>query len=403
MEYIHRHIADFVTETSKGFKVILLTGARQIGKSTLLKNQFRNYHYYSFDNIAGIKQAIDDPNEFLDIHQPPIILDEIQYAPELFLNIKAVVDNHDKAGQFLLSGSQKFVLMKRINESLAGRVAIIDMYGLSLREIVNSSLRVPFTPSKEYLLNYSPNTITDIWDIIWRGSMPSLYSTKIKPATFFASYIRTYITKDVIPILDVADIGQFIQFVTMLASRIGSPLNLSSLAMDMSISTPTAKRWLSVLEATNQIYLLKPYFNNLTKRITKAPKIYFCDTGLATYLLRYQTPEMLRVGAMNGPIFENFAIMEIVKSFVNSGVIDPPLYFYRDRDRYEVDLLIQNGDYFDAIEFKAGMTIQDKNAKNFNAFERVSGYSIKNKAIISNSKEYYKLGMDVRVIPVWYI
>jgi predicted AAA+ superfamily ATPase len=267
------------------------------------------------------------------------------------------LDSGKKKGQFYLSGSQQFEMMKNVSESLAGRLGILNLHGLSLRELYGVKSRAPFLPTDGYFAERQKDkagiSYADVWNIIHRGSFPEIcanpdYEWKM----FFGAYVTTYIERDVRGLAQVGDIVKFTRFMTITASCTGQLLNLSSIARDAGVSQPTTERWLSVLAASNIVYLLKPYYNNITKRAVKTPKLYFMDTGLAAYLTRWNTPDVLKNGAMAGAFFETFIVSEIIKSYSNAGILDLPLYFYRDRDGNEIDLLIENGGTLHPIEIK---------------------------------------------------
>ena len=313
MNYIKRSIEKVISKQEEMFKVLLITGSRQVGKTTLLKNIKPNTKYITLDDIFLNQAAIEDPALFLKSNNPPIIIDEVQYAPNLFRYIKILVDEAETGTLFYLTGSQQFHLMKNISESLAGRVGILNLLGLSLREIKEIDFHKPFIPTNEYFENRSNYLVNipyqQIWDIIHKGSMPAMYSKKSNFDMFYSTYVSTYIERDVRQLTQVGDNLSFLKFMTALASRIGQMLNLDSIANEVGISIPTAQRWLSILVSSNIVYILEPYYNNVMKRAIKTPKIYFLDTGLASYLTKWKTSEVLESGSMAGNFFENFVIV----------------------------------------------------------------------------------------------
>lgn len=336
MKYIKRLVENVIKKQEKMFKTILVTGARQVGKTTMLKNIKPNINYITLDDMILNQSAIEDPELFLKANKPTIIIDEIQYAPNLLRYI------------YYLTVSQQFNLMKDISESLAGRVGILNLLGLSLREIKEIDFNEPFIPTEEYLnkrKKYEKEiSYNEIWNIIHKGSMPALYQEESDIDMFYAMYVSTYIERDVRSLTQVGDTISFLKFMTALASRIGQLLNLNSIANEVGITIPTAQRWLSILVASNIVYVLEPYYNNIMKRAVKIPKVYFLDTGLAVYLTKWKTSEVLEAGTMSGNFFENYVIVEIIKSYYNSGELRPPVYFYRDKEKREIDLIIeQNG------------------------------------------------------------
>ena len=356
MKYIPRASEKIVKKYEKMFKVILVTGARQVGKTTMLKNLITDTEYVTLDNVLESEVATSEPELFMRTHTSPLIIDEIQYAPTLLRYIKILADNSDKKALFYLTGSQKFDLMKNVSESLAGRVGVINLLGLSLREITQTDFNAPFIPTEHFLAMRKKTTkevtYKKLWKTIFEGAMPAMQDRNMDAEAFYASYVSTYLERDVRNLTQVGDTGDFLKFMAALASRIGSMLNLTSVAKEIGISTPTAKRWLSILETSNIIYLLEPYASNLMKRIVKTPKIYFQDTGLAAYLTRWKNPEALESGIMAGNFFENFAIMEILKSYYNAGESRAPLSFYRDKDQNEIDLIIEENGTLYPIEIK---------------------------------------------------
>ena len=301
--------------------------------------------------------AVNESGTFFKDNPPPVFVDEVQYAPNLFPEIKIILDKGKKKGQFFLSGSQQFEMMKNVSESLAGRLGILNLPGLSLRELFGVSFYKPFLPTEDYFSKRSREKAdipySDVWKIIHRGSFPEICANPdFDWHMFYGAYVKTYIERDVRSLAQVGDEVKFIRFMTAAAACTGQLLNLASLARDAGISQPTAERWLSILVTSNLVYLLMPYHNNIIKRMVKTPKLYFLDTGLAAYLTRWNTPEVIKNGAMAGSFFETFIIGEIIRSYANMGILDLPLYFFRDRDGNEIDLLIEDGGTFYPIEIK---------------------------------------------------
>jgi predicted AAA+ superfamily ATPase len=384
MVYIRRHGEQTIRELAGMFGAVMVSGARQVGKTTLLKEVTAagrpgsRIRYVSLDETAELKAAREEAETFFEYNKPPAVIDEIQYAPNLFPFIKRIVDQRQEPGLFFLSGSQQFHLMKNVSESLAGRLGILNLTGLSLREIYGTDFLKPFLPSGDYFAEREkalvPLSPDQIWYTIHRGSMPSLWA---KPGAnwsrFYGAYIRTYIERDVRDLTQVGDELKFLNFMTVLASRTGQLLNLSGIADDTGISGKTAERWLSILKTSNLVYLLQPWHTNVGSRAIKTPKFYFLDTGIAAYLTKWNNPEVLRDGAMAGAFFETFVIGEILKSYFNAGELDPPLFFYRDRDKKEIDLLIWQNGFLHPVEIKKTALPVKADIKAFSALDTIPG------------------------------
>ena len=405
MEYIKRLAENVIKKQEKMFKTILVTGARQVGKTTMLKNIKSDVSYITLDDIILNQSATEDPELFLKSNKPPIIIDEIQYAPSLLRYIKIAVDGSDKKAQFYLTGSQQFNLMKDVSESLAGRIGILNLLGLSLREIKRIDFNEQFIPTEQYLENRkkynSSISYDEIWDIIHKGSMPALYQKESDFDMFYSGYVSTYIERDVRNLTQVGNTLSFLKFMTALASRIGQLLNLNSVANEVGISLPTAQRWLSILVSSNIVYLLEPYYNNIMKRAVKTPKIYFLDTGLVSYLTKWKNKDVLESGSMARNFFKNFVIVEIIKSYYNTGELRPPIYFYRDKDKREIDLKIaQNGKLY-PIEIKKSANPSKDMIENFKVLDKVK--EVGEGAIICMYNRIYNLDEKNKVIPFNYL
>jgi predicted AAA+ superfamily ATPase len=355
--HYQRHADETIRKLAKMFGAVLVTGARQAGKTTLLKEVANEAGYVTLDDTIQLANARGQIGTFFKDNPPPVFVDEVQYAPGLFPQIKIILDKEKQKGQFYLSGSQQFAMMKNVSESLAGRLGLLNLPGLSLRELYGIPFRDSFLPTDEFFCKREKMKAdvpySDVWNVIHRGGFPELCANPdFDWQMFFAAYVKTYLERDVRDLAQVGDEVKFMQFMTVAASLTGNLLNLASMARDVSISQPTAERWLSILVASGLVYLLTPYHNNITKRTVKTPKLYFLDTGLAAYLTRWNTPDVLKNGAMAGAFFETFVISEIIKSYANNGILDFPLYFYRDRDGNEIDLLIEDGGTLYPIEIK---------------------------------------------------
>jgi len=407
--YIKRHMEETVRKIEKMFGAVIVTGPRQVGKTTLIKRVKPDISYLTLDDPFMLRLAADEPGTFFKASPPPVVIDEIQYAPNLFVYIKMFIDESHKKGQFYLSGSQQFKLMKNVSESLAGRIGILNLLGLSLREIHGVQINIPFIPTTEYFTARKPEITAvnyqNIWETIHRGSMPAMYAEKeeIDWQLFYSAYTRAYIERDVRELTQVGDEVKFINFMTTIASYTGQLLNLAAVSRDVGISQPTADRWLSVLRASNIVYLLQPFFNNISKRAIKTPKIYFLDTGLAAYLTRWNTPDVLQKGAMAGAFFETFVIAEVIKSYYNAGILEPPLYFYRDKEQNEIDLLIYQNMTLYPIEIKKHADPKKSDIAAFLELDKLSTVNRGSGGVVCMYENLIPLSGDDMVIPVQYL
>jgi predicted AAA+ superfamily ATPase/cellulose biosynthesis protein BcsQ len=403
---LERTIKPYIKDISNGFKVVILTGQRQVGKSTLFKDlASKNRKYVTLDNLKFRQLAKNDPELFIQQNQPPVVIDEVQYAPELFPYIKIYVDEHqEEKGAFWLTGSQIFSLMQGVRESLAGRVAVVNLLGLSYKEKTfkpyNSK---PFIPNMNSQDNGKKLNVLDIYRHIWEGSFPEPVTNKmIDRETFYSSYIQSYIARDVRYFYNVEKPVQlFYNFICAVAARTARLVNYESLANDVSIDLKTAKTWMGILEQSGIVYLLHPYYSNITKRIVKTPKVYFLDTGLCSYLTRWNTPENLMQGSMDGQILETYVLGEILKSYWHNGK-QPFIYFYRDYNKNEVDFIIEENMTLYPIEVKK-TAMPNKN--DFKAFQLVScsDKKIGLGAVICLQPVKIPLNADIVSIPVWEI
>lgn len=405
--YIKRHVETAIEKSFSAFPVILITGPRQVGKSTLLLNKFKSITNITLDNPLQLLSLNQDPIEFFKFHGTPLIIDEVQRAPECFSVLKYMIDSDRRAGMYILTGSQKYALMKGVSESLAGRIGIIDMLGLSNREIYGDSFDQPFLPTSDYLLNRQTKidlSVKELWERIHLGSMPELYANEhMDWEQYYASYVNTYIERDVKQLGSVGDTLAFTQFMTALAGRTGELLNAASLARDVGVDNKTIKRWLSILQASNIIYLLQPFSLNISKRIVKTPKVYFTDTGLVCYLCRWLTPETAANGAMSGNLYETFIVSEILKSYYNAGK-EPDLYFFRNTDGQEVDLLFYRNGKLYPIEIKKTSSPNNKDAKHFKTLSTFfPSIDVSEGGIICNAEDIVSLGQNVKIIPFGFI
>ena len=421
-EIIRRHAEHALSELVLSFPAILVTGPRQVGKSTLLQNSPKTgkIPYISFDDTSEITAVKTDPKGFLSLHPPPVVFDEIQYAPELFPYLKLEVDKNKRKGMYFLSGifrrvptgtrfpsgSQQFHLMKSVSESLAGRIGILQLMGLSMRETGADKFNKPFIPTMEYFTarkksagHYSAD---EIWETIHTGSYPAVASGFSKQKPFYDSYIRTYIERDVRLLAQVGDELAFMQFITVAANRTGQMLNYRDMARDVQISEPTAKKWLSILVTSGLVYLLPPFSMNVEKRVVKTPKLYFLDTGLAAYLTKWTSPDVLRQGAAAGAFFETFVISEILKSYYNNGT-EPALFYYRDKDSKEIDLLIMENGTLYPLEIKMTATPKKEDAAVFKVLKSVKNFKVGTGGLICTDTALGILDKDRYSIPAAFL
>ncbi len=383
--YIDRQIESRILKVKEMFKVLLITGPRQTGKTTTLKHLFKDdYNYVTLDDITELEIAKNDPKLFFLNNPLPLIIDEVQFAPSLFSEIKRRVDEIEDYGQIILTGSQTFHLMQNITETLAGRVAILEFSGLSYREISGDKYSKPFIPNDDYLnTKRSTKNNINLWNFIHRGSMPELYKkSDIDWQTYYASYVRTYIERDVRSLLNVKNLDLFSRFMISIAARTGQLINYSNISNEIGVDIKTIQSWLKVLEASGIIVIISPFSNNSLRRIVKTPMIYFLDTGLVSYLLKWNTKDTLQNGAMSGPILETYAVSEIIKSFKNNGYLDIPISFYRDKDMKEIDLIVNDNGILYPIEIKKTMNPNSSMAKNFKVLNKALGFKVFNEIIL---------------------
>ena len=359
MAYIERAITSVLKSRVSSSKCLLLTGARQVGKSTIIKHVFPEYYRADFDDRLTRLQAREEPKLFFLNHPRPLFIDEVQKENSILEEIKLIVDNSDARGNFILSGSGKLELMKGMSESLAGRVSVMELTGLSIREIKGVNFNRHFIPNEEYLeeREKSINSYSDIWDIIHKGSYPEVYDVEREWQDFYSSYVATYLERDINELI-AADSLTFTKFMTSVAARTGEMLNYANIAGEVGVSEPTIKNWISVLERTGIVYILQPYSANALTRAIRTPKIYFRDTGLACYLTRWLTPEALKNSAVAGNMFETFVVSEILKTYSNEGKdYKFSIFYYRGKDKRasgenEIDLIIEENGILYPVEIK---------------------------------------------------
>ena len=372
--YYERTIQKTLQSISNTFPVLILTGPRQVGKTTLLTRMAgKDRKIVSLDNPTIREMAKQEPELFLQRYAPPVMIDEIQYAAQLFDYIKIYVDEHKVNGDFWLTGSQTFHLMKSVTESLAGRVGIARMLGLSGSEISGHHLP-PFTVEPDILIKrmkqIPPMTLPEIYGRIFRGAMPRLYEVEnVDRQEYYESYLETYISRDIKDLSQVANELTFLNFIRIVAARTATNVNYETLANEAGVSSPTAKQWLSILVSSGLVALIPPFYNNALKRVVKAPRMYFLDTGLCAYITAWSSAEVLERGAMDGQFFETWVVSEIYKSYINNGK-RPPLYFYRDSNKKEIDLIIYQDGVVNPIEIKKSAAPKDA-VKNFSVLKPI--------------------------------
>lgn len=389
MYSIKRHIEAIVEQRAKNSKAIMLTGPRQVGKSTLFKHLFGTVNQVTFDDDLLLAQAEDDMNLFLLNNPCPLMIDEIQKCPAIFNKLKITLDNTDTYGNFYLTGSQKLQLMEGVSESLAGRISVVELEGLSLREIYTVPFTKHFIPTENYLKEREGairNYREKLWETIHRGSYPELYSNTDKEwVDFYQSYVKTYLERDVNKLIKAKNHLTFVKFLTCVAARTGQVVNYSNISSEIGVSEVTVKDWISILEKSGLIYILKPYTSSALSRAIKTPKIYFRDTGLCCYLTRWLTPDTLKNGAMAGAMFETFVINEILKSYSNEGLeYDFNVFYYNGKDKKkrkengeeievdgEIDLILQEDGILYPIEIKMSATPKADMASEFDVLDGI--------------------------------
>jgi len=374
--YIKRAVEDSVLRISKTFPVLLVTGPRQVGKTTLLKQLADgSRRYVTLDDPDIRNMARNDPALFMQRYTPPVLIDEIQYAPQIFPYIKMSVDNSGEMGAYWLTGSQAFHMMKNVSESLAGRVGIINLLGLSASEIYAIPSE-PFTTSPKRLMSRLNKVnkigLNELYEKIFRGAFPALYRKEPPElAEFYRAYINTYLQRDIKDLSQVADDTAFYNFMTIVAARTARPVIYEEMAKDAGISAPTAKKWVSILVSSGLVALVQPYHNNVLKRSVKMPLLHFLDTGLCAYLLKWGNAEILETGAMSGAFFESWVFSEIYKSYINAGK-EAPVYYYRDKEKREIDILIYENGTLYPIEIKKAASPGKDALKNFKVLSPVT-------------------------------
>lgn len=404
--YIQRHLENQVREASNCYPVVMVCGQRQVGKSTMLYHiKEDNRRYVTLDDGNARRLAEKDPQLFFETYGSPLLIDEFQRVPSILLEMKRIVDQRaldgvDCNGIYWLTGSQKFRMMKDVSDSLAGRVAVFDMSGLSAAEL-DGRKPLLFHPAMDHLrmrmCDFQARDVHRIYERIFTGGMPKLAAEELDRERFYTDYINTYLERDIKDLALVGKLGVFYDFLVFMAARTSMELKYSEIARSIGVSAPTVKEWVSILERSGVIFILRPYYNNLTNRLVKTPKMYFMDTGLAAYLCRWPNAETLEKGAMDGAFFETYVVSEIVKSYYNAGK-RPDLYYYRDIDGREIDLLLVEGDKVYPMEIKKAKAPQHAD-KNFSALAKLK-LDVQTGVILCMADELLPYSRDVWYFPV---
>jgi predicted AAA+ superfamily ATPase len=414
--YVRRTLEKAIKRASGFFPVVFITGPRQVGKTTVFENcESKRRNYISLDTLEERELAKKDPRRFLERYQAPLLIDEIQYAPELLPYIKTIVDREKKKGMYWITGSQQFNLMANVTESLAGRAGILNLQGFSQAEkdsVPENPVRIyqdipgtiPFLPTKKILTKKEKinKGTKGIFHRIWKGSYPALLKESDKNWNmFYDSYMQTYIERDIKQILKISNELLFINFVRALAARTSQLLNYSNIAAEIGINETTVKSWLSILQSSGIIYLLQPYSNNLTNRVIKTPKVYFLDTGLICYLTKWNSPETLENGAFSGAILETYVVSEILKSYWHNGE-SPAIYFYRDKDKHEVDIILEENGKLYPLEVKLKSNPSSDDIKNFDVLSKFKK-EVAAGGVLCLAPTHLPLGRKDYIIPITYI
>lgn len=403
--YIKRNIEEAIIQASKEYPVVMVCGQRQVGKSTMLNHiKESNRRYVSFDDRQAKRLAETDPTLFFETYGYPILIDEFQKVPTILETIKDISDKlgyeeKDNNGLFWLTGSQKFEMMKGVSESLAGRVAVFEMSSLSKNELIGKDYGV-FNPEISALKKREniKSSVNDIYGLIFKGGMPKINASSINRDKYYSDYINTYLERDIKELSQVGKLDEFYVFLVYIAARTGQEIKYDEISKQVGISAPTAKSWITILERSGAIFILRPYSSSVTNRLVKTPKMYFMDTGLAAYLCRWPNAETLQNGNMDGAFLETYVVSEIVKSYYNSGIPVNNLYYYRDIDQKEIDLLIVTADSIYPIEVKKSKD-PSKPDKNFNVLNKF-GLNVKPGLVICMCDEIVPINKNCYLIPV---
>ena len=407
MHYISRSLETVVKQVTLEYPVVLVAGPRQVGKTTMLQKLMEGTErgYVTLDDLNERSLAKTDPEMFLQLHKPPVLIDEVQYAPELFTYIKIYADSHQEPGAFWLTGSQVFKLMHGVQESLAGRVAVLSMTSLAQAELCQAPMSPFQIELSELVARAETRKAADteeIFERIYRGSMPAIASGKNSNSQiFYSSYLSTYIQRDVKELSDAVDALKFLRFMTAVAARCSQMLNIAEIAQDADINQKQVKDWLQILETLGIIFYLHPYSNNLLKRLVKTPKLYFYDSGLVCYLTRWSSAEVLQSGAMNGAMLENYVVSEIAKTYLNSGK-EPYMYYYRDKDAREIDIVLEHDGILNPIEIKKTANPGSTLTKWFSLLDKAS-VPRGNGAVVCMKQSVGVIDRENFIVPVWAI
>ena len=404
--YLHRSIESVLVKAINQTKVVLMTGARQTGKTTVIHNTFSDYNYITLDDGNMLILAKTDPPLFFKDQEYPLIIDEVQYAEELFRTIKLIADRNPEKGQMILTGSQTHKLMEAASSLLVGRMSILEMSSLSLRELFKVEYNKPFIPTEEYIKERKKHLVKydELWKRIHRGSMPELLDEERDWEWFYRDYIRTYLERDIRKIINLKDELKFRSFLVSLAARSGQIIVYEDIASDVGVDIKTVQNWLSIVEVSGIVRLIHTYKNNIIKRMIKSPKLYFMDTGLMCYLVGWKTYEQARNGAMSGNIFETFVVSEIIKSYYNAGKeIKDTLFYYRDKDKKEIDLLILEDGIIHPIEIKSSASVNKNMIKNFSVLDNNKEISVGRGAVICLNENIVPITESVDALPIEYM
>ncbi len=398
--YIEREIQKTLQSYMKQFKVVLVTGARQSGKTTMLKHVLgENFNYVTLDDLNELNNALNSPSTFITNSTLPVFIDEVQLALSLFRQIKLIVDRCEDEGVVVLSGSQSFNLMQGVSESLAGRVGVMELSSLSLREVTGDFSCEAYVPQRiERKSTTSKKEDFDVWSHICRGSMPRLQEADVDRDVFYSSYVRTYLERDVRQLLNLKNETKFYNFLIAMAARTGQLLNSSDVADTVGVSAKTVQEWTSVLEASGIIHILQPFWANSDKRLSKTPKAFFLDTGLACYLTGWDTAKQLQRGAMNGHMFETFVVSEILKSHKNAGKDLRNIFFYRDQQKREIDLVIKSGHCLHPVEVKLSGNVGNDAIKNFDVLTQFKDYEVGFGHVVCQTETPYFINENVQTV-----
>ena len=404
--YLHRSIEYILQKAIRQTKVILITGARQTGKTTVIKNTFPEFNYITLDDENMLMLAKQDPSLFFKDQDFPLIIDEVQYAEELFRTIKLLVDRNTEKGQMILTGSQTHKLMEAASSMLVGRMSVLEMSPLSMREIFKVDFNLPFIPKKDYIKERKKhlNKYDDLWKKIHRGSMPELLDEERDWEWFYRDYVRTYLERDIRRVINLKDELKFRSFLVSLAARSGQIVVYEDIASDVGVDIKTVQNWLSIVETSGIVKLIHTYKKNIIKRMIKSPKLFFMDTGLMCYLVGWKTYEQAKNGAMSGSIFETFVVSEIIKSYLNAGRdIRDTIFYYRDKDKKEIDLLILEDGIIHPIEIKLSANVKKDMIKNFSVLKNNKEITLGEGAVVCLSENIVPISEDVEALPIEYL